>query len=145
MAAAKGETVSIFLSNQLPDEYEYFELFETTGWNEDYGANPGQLLEVVKRSTYHVSAYAGNRLIGFGRLLSDGLLHAVIFDVIIHPDYRGQGTGKAIMNDLIDKCRLWKIRDIQLFCAVDKVGFYEKCGFVPRPENGPGMEIKIKY
>ena len=36
-------------------------------------------------------------------------------------------------------------RDIQLFCAKGKAGFYERFGFLPRPQDAPGMEIKMKY
>jgi hypothetical protein len=45
---------------------------------------------------------------------------------------------------LTDVCVAAKIRDIQLFSAKGKSGFYEKYGFKRRPENAPGMEIKYK-
>lgn len=137
--------MNIVFKNALPDDRAYFELFETTGWNADYNVSVDQLSEVLAHSWYYISAYNGKMLVGFGRMLSDGLLHAVIFDVIIHPDYQNMGIGRHIMSDLVEKCRAHKIRDIQLFCARGKVGFYEKCGFVERSDDGPGMEIKMKY
>jgi ribosomal protein S18 acetylase RimI-like enzyme len=137
--------MGIVYDNNLPDKDGYFELFETTGWNLDYRVDADQLLEVIRNSWYHISAYDGDKLVGFGRMLSDGLLHAVIFDVIVHPDCQGRGIGLYIMNDLVEKCRAHKIRDIQLFCARGKVDFYQGCGFVNRPDDGPGMEIKTIY
>jgi hypothetical protein len=34
------------------------------------------------------------------------------------------------------------IRDIQLFCARGQRAFYEKRGFVARPDDAPGMQYK---
>lgn len=137
--------MNITYSHDLPDKAKFYALFNTTDWNDDYNVDADQLLEVIKNSAYSVSAYDGKDLVGFGRMLSDGLLHAVIFDVIIHPAYQGRGIGKAIMADITAECKKHKIRDIQLFCARGMSVFYEKCGYKPRPEDGPGMELKTKY
>jgi len=131
--------------HDLPDKEAFFRLFETTGWNEDYRVNQSELFQALQNSWYFISAYEENQLVGFGRIVSDGVLHAVLFDVIIHPDFQGCGIGRRITNDLVLKCVSHKIRDIQLFCARSKIGFYEQCGFVKRPDDSPGMEIKMKY
>ena len=47
-----------------------------------------------------------------------------------------------ILDDLVTRCKSNGIRDIQLFCAKGKVGFYEKHGFVKRPDDAPGMGIR---
>ena len=91
-----------------------------------------------------VSAYAGQKLVGFGRIICDGVLHALILDLIVHPDYQNLGIGGAVLDQLVNKCRLHKIRDIQLFSAEGKASFYEKRGFVFRQKNAPGMEFKLK-
>jgi N-acetylglutamate synthase-like GNAT family acetyltransferase len=83
-------------------------------------------------------------LIGFGRIICDGIVHALILDVIIQPEKQGEGIGKQIMDKLVAKCKKHKIRDIQLFSAKDKAGFYEKLGFECRKEDSPGMQLK-KY
>ncbi|MCP4583078.1 MAG: GNAT family N-acetyltransferase [candidate division Zixibacteria bacterium] len=131
--------------NEIPDKTGFFELFETTGWNVDYQVDPDELYLVLKNSWHVISAYENERLVGFGRIVSDGLLHAVIFDIIVLPRYQNRGIGKTITLDLVEICKAHKIRDIQLFCARGKEAFYEKCGFSRRPDDGPGMEIKMKY
>lgn len=88
-----------------------------------------------------VSVYKEKSLIGFGRVLSDGILHAFIVDLIVDPHYQGCGIGKMILNNLVDKCKLAGIPDIQLFCANGKKEFYTKQGFRPRPDGAPGMEL----
>jgi len=72
-----------------PDAAEFFKLFETTGWNKEYKADINDLKGVLGNSWYIVSAYAGGKLVGTGRMITDGLLHAMIFDMIVYPGDHG--------------------------------------------------------
>ncbi|NCA77409.1 MAG: N-acetyltransferase [Alphaproteobacteria bacterium] len=129
-------------TDALPDAAQYFRLFETTGWNEKYGLTKEELSDTLRSSFYCISAYDGNALVGTGRIMSDGVLHAMIYEMIVHPDYQGKGIGREIMHRLLQKCLDNNIRDIQLFCAKGKREFYEKMGFITRPDDGPGMEYR---
>lgn len=129
---------------QLPDPEKYWKLFQTTGWNLEYNFSITDLARAIQNSWYAISIYHSNELIGFGRIIADGIHHALIVDLIIHPGYQGKGLGKRLLNSLVQKCKDNKIRDIQLFAARDKSGFYEKSGFEKRPLNAPGMQIKYR-
>jgi GNAT superfamily N-acetyltransferase len=133
--------MTIILSEQLPDKNEYFSLFITTGWNKDYLASPDELERANKNSWLTVSAYDENKLVGFGRVVTDFVLHAMIFDMIVLPDYQGRGIGTLVIKTLVKKCKDRGIRDIQLFCAKGKRAFYEKNGFVVRAEDAQGMQL----
>lgn len=126
----------------LPRKSDYFTLFNTTGWNEEYHLSEDDLFASLPASWHAVSAYEGSSLIGFGRTISDGVLHALIVDMIVHPLYQGKGIGGAIIDRLVARCKEKNIRDIQLFCAKGKSGFYVKQGFVRRPDDAPGMEFQ---
>ena len=132
----------IRLSEQLPDKQEYFNLFITTGWNQQYQASPEQVEQANRNSWLTVSAYDEEKLVGFGRVVTDFVLHAMIFDMIILPAYQGQGIGTIVLERLVKKCKDHGIRDIQLFCAKGKRGFYEKNGFEVRAEDAPGMQLR---
>jgi ribosomal protein S18 acetylase RimI-like enzyme len=134
----------VYKTNEVPGKEEFFHLFETTGWNEEYKLSAVEIHDCLQKSWYTVSAYDKDRLVGFGRIISDGKLHALITEMIVLPEYQGQSIGKEILKYLTDECTRHKIRDVQLFSAKGKAGFYEKYGFGRRPENGPGMEIKFK-
>jgi len=125
---------------ELPANYQFWELFQTTGWNEKYGLSGDELIQALRSSWFVLSAYDSERLVGFGRLVSDGVMHAMIYDLIVLPDYQGQGIGGKILEKLVNKCQKTGVRDIQLFCARGKRDFYEKRGFKARPEDSPGME-----
>ncbi len=134
--------MTIALSSHLPDKDDYFALFATTGWNEKYKASADELERVNQNSWLTLSAYDGNKLVGFGRVVTDFFLHAMIFDMIVLPDYQGRGIGTMIIQALVNKCNDQGIRDIQLFCAKGKRAFYEKNGFEARPEDAPGMQLR---
>jgi GNAT superfamily N-acetyltransferase len=125
----------------LPEPVEYAGLFETTGWNATYKASLAELESSLIGSWFGVSAYVAGRLVGFGRVLSDGVLYALLVDVIVHPDFRRHGIGSEIVQRLIKKCVGSGIRDIQLFSSAGKVEFYEKLGFKIRHEDAPGMRL----
>jgi GNAT superfamily N-acetyltransferase len=132
--------MSIEFHTRIPARDQFWELFQTTGWNEKYRLAPDDLLRALQASWYMLSAYDGERLVGFGRLVSDGVLHATVDELIVLPEYQGQGIGGKILEMLVEKCREAGVHDIQLFSARGKREFYEKRGFRARPDDAPGMQ-----
>jgi len=132
--------MKLSISYSAPDKIEYYELFESTGWNSEYKISPGLLYETLRSSWFLVCVYNEKKLIGFGRVISDGILHALIVDLIVVPDFQDCGIGKLILKELVSKCKSAAIPDIQLFCAKGKEIFYQKQGFKSRPNDAPGME-----
>ncbi len=124
-----------------PETEAYEGLFLTTGWNEKYRFTRDELGEAISHSWYAVSAYEGSRLVGYGRVISDGVHHAFIVEMIVEPEWQGRGIGSAILRMILDKCCAHRIRDIQLFAAKGKAGFYEKHGFTLRASDAPGMQL----
>ncbi len=134
--------MSLNFRTELPNADEYTSLFQTTGWNAEYQLSPAQLAQSLLNSWYTLSAYDGERLVGFGRLVGDTVMHAMIYDLIVLPEYQGRGIGGQLLDMLVQHCREAGIHDIQLFCARGKRAFYEKRGFVARPDDAPGMQYK---
>ncbi len=135
---------TIKFKEELPEIKGYWDLFLTTGWNQEYNFSIQDLSNAIKNSWFSTSIYDSETLIGFGRVIADGVHHALIVDLIIHPNYQGKGLGSELLERLVTKCKEHKIRDIQLFSAKDKFAFYEKFGFEKRPINAPGMQIRYK-
>ena len=131
----------IYLENLFPDKTQFFKLYMTTGWNKKYNLDEDKMFNAIKNSWYLVSAYDDDLLVGFGRVISDGILHALIVDMMILPEYQNKGMGKAILNKLLYRCKLNNICDVQLFCAKGKIGFYKSMGFNERPLDAPGMQF----
>jgi GNAT superfamily N-acetyltransferase len=126
-----------------PTQEQFWQLFQTTGWNEKYKFTPEELIKIAQSSWLVVGAYDEEQLVGFGRVVTDTLSHAMIYDLITVPDYQGHGIGSRILDMLIAKCKAAGIRDVQLFSAKGKRPFYEKRGFIARPDNAPGMYLDL--
>jgi GNAT superfamily N-acetyltransferase len=133
-----------YCTNQ-PNRDAYSALFETTGWNAKYKATPEDLARALGNSWYILSAYAEGELVGFGRVMCDGVMHAMIFDLIVHPTHQRRGIGSEILRRILSVCSDAAIPDVQLFAAMDMAPFYEKHGFTLRPNNAPGMELSTSF
>jgi len=83
-------------------------------------------------------------LVGYGRVISDGIIYATIYDVIVKNEYKNQGIGKEILTRLISRCKERRIRSINLFAATGSQKLYERLGFVVRPADAPGMKYYEK-
>ncbi|MFH1852723.1 MAG: GNAT family N-acetyltransferase [Candidatus Neomarinimicrobiota bacterium] len=128
----------------IPPEADFYALFSTTGWNVDYKLTAAELYLAATNSWYFITASDGGKLVGSGRIVGDGIVHALILDLIVNPDYRRRGIGSAILQKMLEHCRQHNIRDIQLFAARGSRKFYEKNGFSVRPEAAPGMEVRFR-
>nr|WP_276533943.1 GNAT family N-acetyltransferase [Brucella intermedia] len=71
-----------------------------------------------------------DRIAGFARVLSDFTFKAMIFDVIVAEEYRGQGLGQALVERILDHEKLKRVKSFELYCPDRLVPFYEKLGFV---------------
>ncbi|KAE9455671.1 hypothetical protein C3L33_12425, partial [Rhododendron williamsianum] len=78
-------------------------------------------------------------LIGMARATSDHAFNATIWDVLVDPDYQGQGLGKALVEKLIRVLLQRDIGSIILFTDSQVVEFYRNLGFEPDPEGIKGM------
>jgi GNAT superfamily N-acetyltransferase len=134
--------MAITYRTEVPEKQAYHDLFCTTGWNDVFLATPAELERANTASWLTLAAYDGERLVGFGRVVTDHALHATIYDMIVLQEYRRRGIGSKILRRLVEKCKEHGIRDVQLFCAEGMRAFYERNGFETRPENAPGMQLR---
>jgi GNAT superfamily N-acetyltransferase len=104
----------------------------------------------LNNSMFTVSAIHKNQVIAMGRLVGDGFTICYIQDLIVLPEYQGKGVGTAIIERLIRYIRDNSMPDTfvttGLFSAQGKEAFYQKFGFVIRPNErmGAGMHLIVK-
>lgn len=73
-----------------------------------------------------VFVYHADRLIGFGRAISDGTYQAAVYDCAVLPEFQGKGIGKTIMNNILSRISQC---NVILYATPGKEGFYQKHGF----------------
>lgn len=105
---------------------QVLELYASVGWWPERTAEQvGRVLAAAPA----VGAWEGDRLIGFGRLVSDGVFRAYVEDLVVLERYRGRGVGRALMARLMEEAQ--GIPVVSLFCKPKLVGFYQEGGFQP--------------
>ncbi len=82
-----------------------------------------------------LSAWDGPHLIGFGRVLTDFVYRASIWDVIVDPAFQRQDIGTQIMQRILDHPALKRV-ELFWLCTRDKQSFYEKLGFSAKEQTG---------
>lgn len=132
-------------TDKLPTFEQFAHLHEASGLIKSKKGNYSkeQLFQAANNSWYHISIYDNDRLIAFGRMISDGVYQALICDVMVDPTYQKQGLGKKIIEELLNKCKESGIQSVQLFSAKGKQDFYKKLGFEERGQDAPGMSLVL--
>ena len=82
----------------------------------------------IANSNPVVTIWDNERLIGFARATSDGVYRAGIWDVVIHPDYRGRGLGCKLVETVLAHPIVNKVERVYLTTTNQK-SFYERIGF----------------
>ena len=104
----------------------------------------------LKNSAFIVAAKDGDITVGMARIISDGGYVAFIVDVLVLPEYQRKGIGKTMMGRIMEYTQNMLKDDyciqLDLLAAKGKERFYEKFGFIKRPDDnfGCGMTQRIK-
>lgn len=123
-----------------PDDFNM--LTESVGW----GKRENNIVKEALRNTlYSLCVYDENRLIGYGRIIGDKTIFLYIQDIMVIPKYQGKQIGTEIMYKLLEQVDRYKKvnQNIRTYLGASKgkEGFYEKFGFISRPNDklGAGM------
>jgi ribosomal protein S18 acetylase RimI-like enzyme len=76
-------------------------LFNAVGW-ERRTIDRERLAQLVRGSLYVISAWEGDRLVGFARAISDGAFNAYMSTVAVLPEYQGRGIGRELVRRLLE-------------------------------------------
>ena len=82
----------------------------------------------VANSDPVVTVWDCDRIIGFARATSDGIYRAGIWDVVVHPEYRGRGLGGKLVETVLTHPKVNKVERVYL-TTTNQQSFYERIGF----------------
>ena len=108
-------------------------LFQKTAfWAQDRSLEDWQI--ALTHSQPIVTAWDGERLIGFARATSDGIYRATIWDVVVHPDYQGAGLGRRLVETVLAHPHVSRVERVYLM-TTHQQQFYERIGFEVNPST----------
>ncbi len=107
----------------------------------------GRSFETVQRSMENSICFGAidscEKLLGFGRVISDKAVFAWILDVFVLEEERNRGIGTAIVTAILEHPELQNLQRWGLITG-DKQKFYEKFGFLPLKNADFFMEMGYK-
>ncbi|AGK96826.1 GNAT family N-acetyltransferase [Clostridium pasteurianum] len=121
---------------------ELNELLATNAWD----VHPIEKLEKCIKTSWGNICVRNDKeeLIGYVRILSDGIRHAYICSLIVHPNYRKKRIGSSIIKELLNmlkECKLYPT----LVAAPNKKDYYKKFGFEIESNGFTAMCIRKSY
>ena len=101
-------------------------LENNTFWAKNRTIN--DLKKCLANSDVIVSLWVGNKIVGFGRALTDGIYRGVLWDIVIDQNYQGKGFGKLIVKNLLSSKKIRNTKKLYLM-TTDKKLFYSQFDF----------------
>lgn len=128
------------VENQLSAE-DFLRLKVATGFR---NRPIGQVEQALKNDLFDVVAIVNNDVVGMGRLVGDGVMYWYLQEIIVLPEYQGNGIGTSIVNYLFDYIKNHtehgNFTSVGLTAAEGKETFYRRFGF----QKSNGMNIYIE-
>ncbi|MGG0154188.1 GNAT family N-acetyltransferase [Bacillus mycoides] len=133
------KTILNYTIESPKDFNELLTMYESLGWN-SLELSVNELEQMCKQSWYAIYVFDDQKLVGMGRVISDGVITGIICGVCVLPEYQSKGIGKEIVERLIRHCAKKRVIP-QLMCVEDLKYYYESIGF---EEFSIGMTKHIK-
>lgn len=101
------------------------DLFAKVGWAE---RKPEDIQASFEKSTFALFVYnEAGEVVAFGRTVDDGKYYAMLADIVVDPDFQGEGVGSFIVETLREK--LTDYHFVTLTAAPGKGDFYKAIGW----------------
>ena len=123
---APTDAITLSDDRSRVDLTQLLDLYRETWWAKN--RSRGEVERALAHSHPLITAWAGPRLVGFSRVISDLTYRATIWDVIVRRDLQGRGVGKRMMQAILDHADL-KTVTMFLLLTKDRHRFYSGLGF----------------
>ena len=116
--------LKVSIEDQIETD-EVVELYKANGWSS--AEKSEKLIPALKNSDSLITARILGKLVGIGNAISDGSLVVYYPHMLVHPDHKGKGIGRSMM-ELLQQ-RYTSFHQQMLTADADVVGFYKSLGF----------------
>lgn len=134
-----------YRKNELTYE-DYISLRSSVDWN---NFAEEQVSKSINNAMLNITVVDEGKTVAMGRLIGDGIYYLIV-DVVVQPEYQGQGIGSTIIDILLKYIEEHTPNDgrasVQLIAEKGKEEFYINRGFklIPHEFCGSGMRKIIR-
>jgi len=119
-----------------PAPAEISDLRESVGWDRDEADYP----DAFRGYDHFVTArLPDGPLVGFCAVLTDGVRHAFLVDVIVRAELQRRGIGREVVRTAVEAVRARGVTIVHVDFTPENTPFYERCGF--RPSRAGILEL----
>ena len=87
-------------------------------------------IKVIEGSDLNVGILdKSDHLIGYARVITDGVEKTMIYDVIVDLQHQGKKVGRFIMDTILSAHACSSTKHVELYCKEEMKPFYAKLGF----------------
>ena len=106
------------------------ELYNSVGWQTyTSGKQRPKLREAIQNSTYVVTAWSGDKMVGLARCISDDVSIFYLQDILIHPKYQRQGVGRKLLLKCLERFEHVRMKVLLTDDEERQRIFYESLGY----------------
>jgi len=109
---------------------QLFELYDSVGWvSYTHERRRDGLPKAIRNSTYVVTAWSGETLVGLARGLSDDVSIFYLQDILVRPAFQGQGVGRRLLENCLERFGHVRSKVLMTDNEEKQVSFYESLGY----------------
>lgn len=125
----------VVYSLTLEQVTDLMDLYQHTYWAQERRREDVESMLSDSDYIFGVVEEGTGRLRAFTRVLTDKVYRAVVFDVVVHPEFRGRGLAKMVFDAMVSHPVLGKVENIVLYCKGDVIELYKKWGFTDESDG----------
>jgi ribosomal protein S18 acetylase RimI-like enzyme len=135
LAVDPTRSITFEVVSEAPVE-DIIKLYRAGGWWRELPEWAASVPGIISGSfCFIIVRNSEKKIIGMGRVISDGVSDAYIQDVILYEEYRGLGLGQELVRRLVSYCHEHGVWWVGLIAEPGTQGFYESLDFVPLTDH----------
>ena len=124
-----SDNLALVIGHELPFE-QVVALYNSVGWAAYTNEKEKPKLSLaLQNSTYVVSAWKGEHLIGLARGLSDDVSIFYLQDILVNPDFQHQGVGRQLLTNCLERFAHVRMKVLLTENEEKQIKFYESMGY----------------
>lgn len=106
------------------------DLYNSVNWLAYTTGDAGpKLQDAIRNSSYVVTAWSGDALVGLARCLSDDVAICYLQDILVRPDHQRLGIGRRLLTDCLERFAHVRMQVLMTDDEERQIRFYESMGY----------------